>query len=42
MPVPEGEITSSQTVNPQPQEEETEDDLQPLPDSSGVQPKEEE
>jgi hypothetical protein len=42
MPTPDGEITSSQILNPQPQEEETEDDLQPLPDSSGVQPKEEE
>jgi hypothetical protein len=39
MPTPDGEITTSQILNAQPQEE-VEDDLQPLPDSSGVQPQE--
>jgi FkbM family methyltransferase len=38
MPTPEGEITTSSINKP----EEKQDDLQPLPDSSGVQPKEEE
>jgi hypothetical protein len=42
MPTPDGEITSSQILNTQPQEEEKQDDLQPLPDSSGVQPQEKE